>query len=377
EALYRTLAVPVLCDVDQPPFDRSVMDGFALRVADIADAPARLRIVGRLGAGATPHGCVNSGEAIQINTGAVIPRGADAVVRIEDTDLTESGDEVLIRKCVERGNFITRRAEYVSAGEEVLPAGTVMTPIEVGIAATVGCTAVRVYRRPTVGILATGDELIDIDRRPAGAQIRDSNRHLLEMLVLDAHAEPVALGVVPDDPAAIRAKILQGCRCDALCITGGVSMGTSDYVPEVIESLGATIRIRKMAIKPGRPVHFATARDGVPIFALPGNPIGTFVGFELLVRPALAALEGRSGVVPRPMRATLRGKLSATSDRRTFRPARARVAEDGEWEVEPLSWRGSGDLVGAGGANALIVRPPLAPGVGAGESVFALFVNPV
>ncbi len=375
EALFRTLAEPVRCDVDYPPFDRSVMDRYAVRADDVADAPVKLHVVGQVLAGTTPRRPLGTGEAMQINTGAAIPRGADAVVRVEDTEVVESGGEVLIRKAVDRGHFITPRATYVSAGEEVLSTGTVVTPLEIGVAATAGASRLWVYSRPTVAVLATGDELIDVDCRPSGARIRNSNQYLLEGLILAAHADPVVLGVVRDDPEAIRCRIEEGFCCDVLCITGGVSMGTSDYVPEVIESLGATIHIRKMAIKPGRPLHFATAPDGTLIFALPGNPVSTFVGFELLVRPALAALQGRKGVVPSPVSALLLGSVAATADRRTYRPARARVTHDGQWEVEPVSWHGSGDSIGTATANALIMRPPRAPAVGAGEAVSVLLLN--
>ncbi len=377
EALNRTLAAQVRCDVDYPPFDRSVMDGYAVRAADVAEAPVRLRVVGRILAGAAPGDPLRGGEAVQINTGAVIPPGADAVVRIEDTEAGGSPDEVLIQKAVERGRFITPRATYVSAGEEVLSAGTPISPLEIGAAATAGCSRLTVYRRPTVAVLPTGDELIDIERRPVGAQIRNSNQHLIEGLILAAHCDPLLLGVVPDDRAAIRAKITEGLSGDVLCITGGVSMGTSDYVPEVIESLGATIHIRKMAIKPGRPVHFATATDSTLIFALPGNPISTFVGFELLVRPALAALQGRRGQVPTPVRARLRGSVAASTGRRTYRPARIAVTKDGDWEAEPVSWHGSGDSIGTATANALIMRPPRAPAVETGDEVSVLLLNPI
>ncbi|MHC4697059.1 MAG: molybdopterin molybdotransferase MoeA [Planctomycetota bacterium] len=381
EALHRTLAEPVRCDVDYPPFDRSVMDGYAVRAADVVGATApravRLRVVGRILAGSTVDRPLCTGEAMQINTGAAIPPGADAVVRVEDTEAVGSGDEVLIQKAVDRGHFITARATYVSAGEEVLSAGTLVTPLEVAVAATAGASRLTVYSRPTVAVLVTGDELIDIARRPTGAQIRNSNQYLLEGLILATHADPVVLGVVADDREAIRCKIEQGFRCGVLCITGGVSMGTSDFVPEVIESLGATIHIRKMAIKPGRPIHFATAPDGTLIFGLPGNPISTFVGFELLVGPALAALQGRQGVVPALVRALLRGPVGATTDRRTYRPARARVMDDGQWEVEPVSWHGSGDSIGIATVNALIMRPPRAPAVGAGDAVSILLLDPV
>lgn len=357
-ALYRTLATPVRCDVDFPPFDKSAMDGYAVRAADVAAAPVTLKVVGQIAAGASSEKALAAGEAMQINTGAPLPPGADAVARVEITELTGTGEAVLIRESVPPGKFVTPRATYTSAGQTVLEAGTRLTPLAIGAAATAGAARVTVYRRPKVAILATGDELVEIDRRPVGAQIRDSNRHLLAALITSAHAEAAAITTARDDRESLRDQILTGLGSDVLCITGGVSMGAFDFVPEVLEACGARFHIRKMAIKPGRPTIFATAPTGTLIFGLPGNPASAFVGFELLVRPALAALEGRRGAVPPSVRATLRGSVQPTTNRRTFVPARALVGDDGEWAVETLSWHGSGDSLGMAAANALIVQPP-------------------
>jgi molybdopterin molybdotransferase len=245
----------------------------------------------------------------------------------------------------------------------------VLTPINVGTAATAGAGRVTVYRRPTVALLATGEELVEIDQTPTGAQIRNANQYLLEGLVRAAHAEPVVLGVAPDNKDAIRRKIDQGLTCDILCTTGGASVGPFDFVPRVLEELGATFHIRKIATKPGRPTHFATAPNGTLIFALPGNPMSALVGFQLLVKPALGGLEGRPGAFPSPIRAKLCGSMSGTGGRQAYHPARARVTEDGCWEVEPLSWHGSGDLISAAGANALIMRPPQSAGAASGDTV--------
>jgi molybdopterin molybdotransferase len=367
--LHRTLAAPVRSDIDYPPFDQSVMDGFAVRAADVTDAPVTLRIVGQIAAGAVPRGSVSPGETMQINTGAPIPRGADAVVCVEHTEAMPSNDEVLVREAVRPGEFITRRGAYVSVGQTVLMVGTKLTPVDIGAAASAGRARVQVYRRPTVAVLSTGDELIEIDRRPAGSQIRASNESMLEALVTAAHAEPVLLKSVGDRREAIRSGITEGLRSDVLCITGGVSMGAFDLVPDVLEECGCSLHIRKVAIKPGRPAVFASGPDGTPVFALPGNPASAFVAFELLVRPALAVVEGRRGAPPAMARATLRGSIKPTGDRRTYLPARARVEEDGQWVVERLSWQGSGDPFGIATADALIMRPPGAAAVAHGETV--------
>lgn len=375
EAGFRTLAEAVRCDVDFPPFDRSVMDGYAVRAADVRAAPVTLRVVGEVAAGTVPARALAAGEAMQINTGAPIPNGADAVVRVEETERVESGGGVVIRKAVERGTFITRRAEYVRAGDVVLAAGSVLGPARIAAAAAAGAGRVAVYRQPRVAILSTGDELVEIDQRPAGGQIRNSNQHQLVALVASAHAEAISLGTVGDDRVALRAQIERGLSADVLCITGGASVGPLDLVPDVLRECGATFHFQKMRIKPGRPIHFATGPSVGLIFALPGNPVSAFVGFELLVRPALAALEGRPNTRPALIRATLQGNIAATRDRRTYVPARAWVGDDGGWQVEPVAWHGSGDVFGLAGANAMIMRPPGAAAVGSGTDVSILLLG--
>ncbi len=306
-ALGLTVAVPVTCDIDYPPFDRSVMDGYAVRAADVASVPVELRVVGQIPAGSTPAESLGPGEAMQINTGAPIPSGADAVVRVESVELCADGAGVSIRESVVAGKFITPRATYVSAGQTVLQPGTKITPLEIGAAAGAGATCLTVYRRPRVAILATGDELVDVNQQPTGAQIRNSNESLLAALVRSAEGEPLALGIARDDRAVLRERITAGLEADMLCLTGGVSMGAFDFVPEVLQACGVTPHFHKLPIKPGRPTLFGTSESGTLVFGLPGNPISAVVGFELLVRPALAGLSGRPAVAPRLIRATLTG----------------------------------------------------------------------
>jgi molybdopterin molybdotransferase len=374
EALYRTLAARIRCDLDDPPFDRSVMDGYAVRAADVARVPATLTVVGHVSAGAVVDRSLAAGEAMQINTGAPIPRGADAVVRVEQTERTPSGEGVVIKESVAPGRFVTPRASYAAAGQTVLEAGALLTPASIGVAATAGASRVTVYRCPTVAVLSTGNELVDIDRAPSAAQIRNSNQYVLRALIESAHSEAVVSPVARDNRDELRRGITDGLRCDALCLTGGVSMGTLDFVPDVLRDLGATFHVHRMAIKPGRPTIFATMPGGKLVFALPGNPVSAFVGFELLMRPALAALQGRPAVPPL-VRAVLQGSIAATSNRRSYIPARAKVNEGGEWEVRTLSWQGSGDSLGMATANALIMRPPQAEAVKSGDAVSMLLLD--
>ncbi|MCH7808309.1 MAG: molybdopterin molybdotransferase MoeA [Planctomycetes bacterium] len=377
DALHRTLARPICCDVDYPPFDRSVMDGYAVRAADVAQAPVTLRLVGQIPAGSTPVSALEPGEAVQINTGAPIPPGADAVVRVEATELIDESTRVVIKTAVKPGKFITPRATYVSADQTVLEAGTWMTPLEIGVAATAGVTRVTVHRRPRVGVLVTGDELIDVGAKLTGARIRNTNEPVLTALVRTAQAQPVPLGIARDNLDSLKQKISEGLKEDVLCVTGGISMGAFDFVPGALKECGVTLHVEKMAIKPGRPVIFGTTDRPTLVFALPGNPLSAFVVFELLVRPALAALMGRAGMVPDLVRAVLRGSLKPTTERRTYRPARACVQEDGRWSVKPLSWHGSGDLFGAATANALIMQPPRTAGAVDGDTVSTILLEGV
>ncbi len=367
EALYRTLAAPICTDLDDPPFDRAVMDGYAVRSADVGSVPVNLKVVGQVAAGSLYKRRVGTGEAVQINTGAPMPDGADAVVRVEATQ-ADAAHRVLIRESASAGQFVTRRGAYARAGQEILRPGDRLTPVHIGVAATTGAAQVTVYRQPRVAILTTGDELVDIDRRPTAAQIRNSNQYLLEALVRAAHTEPMLLGTAGDDRAKLSARIGEGLEGDVLCITGGVSAGAFDFVPDILKAHGACFHVHKMAIKPGRPTIFATTPAGKLIFALPGNPVSAFIGFELLVRPALAGLEGREAI-PRPLRARLAGTLPAVAGRRSFFPARIAIADSGEYDVHTLSWHGSGDSLGMTGANAIIERAPNSPAARDGDLV--------
>jgi len=369
KAAYATLAVPVVSDIDYPPFDRSLMDGYAVRAADVQQVPATLRVVGQIGAGSQSERALGAGEAMQINTGAPIPEGADAVVRMEVTELLDGAARIVVNVAVEARQSITPRAAYGRAGATVLPAGTLLTPVNVGTAATAGAAEVTVYRRPRVGLLSTGNELVDIRQRPAGPQIRNSNQYMLEALVRQAHAEPLWLETARDERDELCTRIREGLACDVLCMTGGVSVGAFDFVPEILREEGARVIVEKMKIKPGRPVIVGLMPSGTLVIGLPGNPMSAWVGFELLVRPALAALQGRRYETPPLVTMRLGGNLPATRDRRSYFPARAGVDPRGLWSVMPLEWHGSGDSLGAATANALVMRPPRSRAVRVGDLV--------
>jgi len=371
EALNRTLAEAVRSDIDSPPFDRALRDGYAVRAADTSNTPIELRVVGQVGAGANFDGIVRAGEAVQINTGAPIPNGADAVVRLEDIATPKGNPDahVRIEKSVKAGKSIARRGEYVRAGDEVLAGGTVITPVAIGAAAAAGAAKVKVFRQPEVAILSTGNELVDIEVTPIGPQIRNSNQFVLESLIRSCHAKPITLGVARDDREEIRTMIERGFESDMLCVTGGVSVGAFDFVPDCLRELGAILHVEKLAIKPGRPTIFATSPNGKPVFALPGNPGGTVVAFELLIRPAIMKLQGLECANSVYVKATLCGELEAPGERRSFVPAVAAVRDTGKWEATPVNWGGSGDAMRMAGANALIVLPPRSKPVSRGDDV--------
>lgn len=372
-AVNRTLAEAVVCDIDFPPFDRALMDGYAVRAADMASVPAMLKVVGQVPAGEVPQAELAPGEAMQISTGAPIPAGCDAVVRVEDSEL--HGEKVTIRAAVSAGQYIARRAEYTRAGQTVLEAGARLSAGRIAIAAVAGASVVEVYEQPTVAILVTGDELVEVDRVPSGPHIRDSNRYLLDALVRECCCRPVDLGAARDDPVLLAARIKEGLSTGFLCLTGGVSVGQYDFVPDCLRACGATIRFHKLALRPGKPALFATTEQGAYCFALPGNPLSVFVTFRLLVLPALARRQGGTAAPPRTVRARLTGALSGPPDRRSCHPARVEPDDRGQLLAEPLSWRASGDPFGLARANALTVLPPGSPARQVGDEVQILFLE--
>lgn len=374
-ALGRVSGAAILAEGDYPPFDRSLMDGWAVRAADVVQAGASLTVVGDIAAGSMAEGSLQPGQAYRINTGAPIPAGADAVVRIEASQLSVSKTVVTLLEAPGVGEFITRRGEFARKGQTALTTGQRLGPLEIAVAAAFGADPLVVFARPRVGILATGDEIVPHTQIPLGPKIRNSNGPMLQALVAKAGGAPVDLGIVPDQAPALRRAILEGFACDVLCLTGGVSMGQFDLVPGVLEEVGATIHFHKVALRPGRPTLFATSDNGTLIFGLPGNPVSGFIGFELFVKPAIWK---RVGLGDRPAvlkSALLEGSLGANGLRRRFLPAALSIGPEGEYVARPLPWGGSGDPIGMVGAGALIVSPPGASGATPGSRVEILILD--
>jgi molybdenum cofactor synthesis domain-containing protein len=292
------LAAPVVTDEAVPPFANTAMDGYAVRAADTAGAtsesPAHLQVVGELPAGRAPDRAVGPGEAIRIMTGAPMPEGADAVVMVERTRLPEgasAGAVVEIEAQARVGDHVRAAGGDLTRGQEVFPAGTRLGGAHVGVLASVGAASVWVHPRPRVGVLSTGDELVEGGGALAPGQIRDSNRPMLLALVRESGFEPVDLGVTRDDEDRIVAVLEDAfARCDAVLTSGGVSVGDYDYVKAALDRLGH-LEWRQVAIKPAKPLAFGVIRD-TPVFGLPGNPVSSLVSFELFARPAILQLAG-------------------------------------------------------------------------------------
>jgi molybdopterin molybdotransferase len=370
EAAGRRLAEPVVADVDSPPWDRAMMDGFAVRSADFedrGDGIVELDVVVDLAAGDVTERPIPAGGCARIMTGAAIPPGADAVVPIESavegTADRHAGSRVRLREPRFRaGQHVGRRGAAFRAGAAVLPAGAILTPAAVGLAAEAGATHVVAAVRPRVAILSTGSELVPVRDVPAHGRTRNSNEPMIAAAVAACGGEPIMLGIAADRPEAIRSAVMQALAADVVVLSGGVSAGDLDLVPATFTACGVEKIFHKVRLKPGKPVWFGrldrAAGPAGLVFGLPGNPASSLVCFELFVRPALAILAGRpreAWHLPR-RRGVLAAAAKAAADRPVYLPCR--IVRDGDrLEVTPLPWTGSSDLVGLAVADGLVALP--------------------
>ncbi|MFB4272988.1 gephyrin-like molybdotransferase Glp [Nonomuraea sp. GTA35] len=364
QTLGTTLAEDVSSPVPLPPFDNSAMDGYAVRVEDLSEIPATLPVIDDVAAGSLELRAVGPGHAVRIMTGAPLPAGADAVVPVEWTD----GGTVSVRidRRAEAGNAIRRAGEDVQTGEVVLKAGTVIGPAQLGIIAGVGRRRVWARPRPRVVVISTGAELVEPGGTLQPGQIWDSNSYTLTAAVREVGAEGFRAGSVGDDPGMLLDRLdTHLVRADAIITSGGVSMGAYEPVKEALSPLG-TVRFEKVAMQPGMPQGFGVLGDDqVPIFALPGNPVSSFVSFMLFVRPALAKMRGLPSGMPETVTARTTGPLRSPFGRRSY--LRGVLAADGT--VSPAHGQGSHQLAALASANALIVVPEDVTEVEAGASV--------
>lgn len=380
QVLGMVLAEDVVSDLDSPPFDKSLMDGYAVRSADVEHGTARLRVIEQVLAGRTPQRTVGPGEAIQIMTGAMLPEGADAVIQVEQTrpapDAPAGDGSIMIETTpVKPGRSILRRGSSVQVGQRLLAAGRILRPQELGLLAELGRSQVAVFPRPRVAVLATGDELVEVGTQPGPGQIRNSNETMLVAQLRHAGAVPVPLGIARDERPHLRERILKGLECDLLLLSGGVSAGEADLVPSELAAAGVRQVFHKVRVKPGQPIWFGMAGGtGGPVgrerskaaspsathvchvFGLPGNPVSSMVCFELFARTAIRRLMGLEPAEPQPVRARL-AEACQPGDRPTYHPARFELTADGP-EVRIVKWIGSADLAATVEANAMLLIPP-------------------
>ncbi len=358
EALGRVLAEDIIAPRDNPPWDNSAMDGFAVRWEDIKQEhaiskPVELKIIEEVPAGKVATKSVGRGQAIRIMTGAPLPKGADSVVKVEETESTP--DIVRIFKTVERGGNVRPQGEDVKKGECIIPKGTQIRPAEAGMLAILAKSFVPVYQQVRVAILSTGDELADLDERFDEDKIINSNSYGIAAAVQEAGAVPALLGIARDQPAALKEKIAHGLKADILVLSGGVSMGDYDFTKEVFKELGAEMNFWKLAIRPGQPLAFGRIQRTLA-FGLPGNPVSSMVTFEQLVRPAILKMSGHRSYGRPVLQAALQEKFSKRPDRRHFlRGILSR--EKGVLTVRTTGDQGSGILTSMVKANCLIDVP--------------------
>lgn len=375
EALGLVLAEDIRSDRPYPPFDRSLMDGYAVRCADMAGPPVTLRVVGEIAAGQSPSSPLNPGQAVAIMTGAPLPPGADGVVPVEEVIV--GADTIRIDRAIPAQRYVSRAGSDMPPGQVVLTAGTRLESPQLAAAAAVGATTIRAFAAPRVAILATGDEVVPPDHSPGPAQIRNSNSIMLAALLHRLGCRAVDLGLVPDRPELLRAALLKGLQLDALMVTGGMSMGRHDHVPRLLAELGADLRITRLRIKPGKPFVFGQADRSTVfanqcaeplqcpaegtchVFGLPGNPVSAFVCAVRLAARLLARLAGACHR-EQLLHARLSADLSPNGPREFYQPAQLRQTADGPI-VHPLEWRGSADVFTLAQATALIVRPENEP----------------
>jgi len=371
------LAEPIFADRNLPPFPRATRDGYAVVSADLIHLPAKLSVIGEIKAGANPTIHLKPGEAAAIMTGAPVPQGADAVVMIEYT--SRSDDEVEITRAITLGENIVPAGSEAKRGERLLSPGIRLDHAAVAAAASVGKSRLLVRSKPRVAVLATGDELVDVDVPPAAHQIRNSNTYSLAAQILAAGGEPVLLPIAPDLPDRLRELIGEGFEADLLLLSGGVSMGKYDLVEQVLAEFDAEFFFTGAKIQPGKPIIFGQAcgagslvrEEQKYFFGLPGNPVSTMVTFELFVKPLLEAF---AGMTPRKLvfpQAKLKSEIKVKTGLTRFLPA-ILSGEFHDADVELVPWQGSGDIAATARANCYVVVPPDREKIEAGEWVSIL-----
>jgi molybdopterin molybdotransferase len=366
-SLGYVIAEDVLSDIDMPPFDKSAMDGYAVRAGDLQNVPAKLEVIEEIAAGSVPGKALASGQCAAIMTGAMTPEGADTVVMIEDTRKDDDTGAVMIEKSVPKGENICRKGEDIRKGQTVIFTGQKIMPQHIGILASVGKTRVKVVRKPKFRIFTTGAEIVEAGQTPSAGQIRNSNGWSLSAQVTQAGYEANYSGIVSDKLDALTNAISQAGPDDIILLSGGVSMGQYDLVPQAVEDAGAEIIFHKILIKPGKPVLFAKLGDKL-IFGVPGNPVSTLIGFETLILPAARKMAGEKNYFKPKVTARLVKDIKTKPGRLKLRHAKITYS-DGEFQAEVVSTHGSADLLSTCASNGMVIIQPDTQSMKAGEKV--------
>jgi len=371
ESLGLVLAWDMAAEEDMPPFDRSAMDGYAVRAADVAATPATLRMIEDIPAGAVPTRTIEAGQCARIMTGAPVPPGADTVVMVEKTEPGPDAGRVVVNEPLPAGKNIRYRGEEFRAGQVVLSAGRRLGPAEAALAASCGWARVPVYPRPRVAVLSTGDEIVPIDRVPGPGQIRDANSYYIQSRLQQAlGVEAERLGIAGDDADVLASELRRGLPYDVLLTSGAVSAGTYDLLPSVMRQVGIELLFEQVAMQPGRPLLFGRRGAETVVFGLPGNPVAVMVTVEMFVLPALRRMMGfaESALAAPVVEAVLEAPIKHRAGRRSHKPAALRCEADG-YHVSPVGYKGAAHIAALSEANALVIQPPEEPVQPAGSRV--------
>lgn len=355
DAIGRVLGEDIVADTDMPPFDRSQMDGYAVKASDTTDVPVELNIVGESAAGSGWKGELKKGEAVRIMTGAPVPAGADAVQKLELA--REKGDLVELSEPTTKGRYIVHRGTEIRKGKVVMRSGETLEPTSIAIPAAFGYAKVTVAKRPRVAILSTGSEIVEINRKPKPDQIRNSNSLMLASLCRAIGTEPILLPITGDSISDLRSRISEAVKtADILITTGGVSVGKYDLTKTALTDLGAEVFFERLRLKPGKPTVFARLKKTL-VFGLPGNPVSAAVTFYLFVRKAILQMQSATVTDLKPATAVTINAVKAPKERDAYIPASISTDSNGSLFVKPLNWHGSSDFIGFSQAEALIIVP--------------------
>jgi len=376
EALDRILAQDIYADIDIPQLDNSAMDGYAVIADDVknatAQAPKILEVVEDIKAGYLSRRRLQKGEASRIMTGAPMPEGADSVVIVENTQ-KEGINKAKIFKAIKPGENVRRKGEDIKRGELIIAKGIPLTCAHIGILASLGMPNIRVTRKPKVAVLATGDEVVDVDEKLEPGKLRSSNTYTLYSQILKCGGLPKNLGIAKDKPDELEEKLKQGLDCDMLLTSGGVSVGDYDFVKFILAKMGTEIKFWQVAMRPGKPLVFGLIQ-GKPIFGLPGNPVSSMVSFEVFVRPALLKMSGQSVDTRKEVDAVLEEDIQKRKGLKYFLRAQTRW-EDGIFLTHTSGPQGSGILKSMALANSLIILPEEEERVEKGRRVTVRFLD--